>query len=142
MNIVEYKDDRHYETMCSWWEHYEWVPCPAKSLPRYGLVAEENGEVIAYIGAYAIDEQAMVFIEWAVANPKMPKDIRHEALDKLFHELCKVASDKGCSYAYSVTANKSWGSRLMTFGMTVAEQNATSYVMPLTNLQDISFISD
>jgi len=50
MQIVRYSQPKHYDLMLKLWKKRGWQPCPADSLPRYGLVAEEDdGKFIAYM---------------------------------------------------------------------------------------------
>lgn len=137
MRIVSFDKDRHYNDMCSWWEKHHWIPCPIDALPSVGLVAEnDEGVAVAYLGMYV---DTVGFVDWAIADTDNPE--RTEALSTLFDVLSQLARLKGIKYIYSFTKNGNWGNTLKSYGMSIAEQGASSYIMSLDN-NDTAFISD
>ncbi len=141
MNIVEFNIERHYPTLCRYWKAYGWIPCPMDALPKHGRVAENAvGHVIAFMAAY-IEDGTIAVVDWALADPNEPDDVKHLALQKLFAALVDLSRSHGCHYVYSFTKNKGWGRRMESYGMLVAEREATTYVMPLSNT-DTAFIRD
>lgn len=138
MNIATF-DNRHYPKMCEVWSSYGWEPCPLDALPRIGLVAEVSGEFVAYMGLYCSNDN-IGQIGWPLADKQRGE--RKKALEMLFSELCKIATRNKCNYIYSVASSKKWGSTLMSYGMSIAEKDMVSYVLPLGENKDIAFICE
>ena len=139
MNIVEFNKEKHYDRMCKLWEEYGWLPCPIDALPKHGRVAEDNGKFVAFLAIY-IEQGTIAVMDWALADRSY--DDTHTALQLLFDTLVKLAKDHGCHYIYSFTKNVRWGDRLESYGMLPAERGATSYIMPIGENKETTFIGD
>jgi len=141
MLIAEFNAERHYEQLCKMWESHEWFPCPIDAIPKTSYIAKRNGSIIAFMAMY-VDKGTIGVIDWAVANMEFCKDERDEALKILFEYLVKMAKSLGCNYIYSVTKNNKWGIKMKSYGMVLAENGASTYIMPIGNNTNIAFISD
>jgi len=141
MKILKYKKDRHYQTMSKLWESYGWMPCPQEAIPRASLVAEtDGGEFIAFLSMY-VEPGRIGFIDWALKDRKHDKALSDKALRELFSILVDVAKKSKCAFIYSMTKTKAWGDKLVSYGMQVAETEATTYILSLDGI-DTSFIRD
>lgn len=139
--MLRYSQARHYPAMIAAWRHYGWPPCPPGGLPRYGLVAEtDDGAFVAYLGMY-LDDGRMGFVDWALKDPASPRDESDRALRALFGCMVRHARESRCAFLYSMTKTVPWGKKLESYGMQVAEQNATTYIMALKGAET-AFISD
>lgn len=59
----------------------------------------------------------------------------------MFNMLVETARKSECAFIYSITKTKSWGEKLLSYGMMTAETGVTTYILSLTGM-DTSFISD
>jgi hypothetical protein len=140
MIIVPYQKQKHYETMCRLWDSYGWIPCPQEAIPRAALVAETSaGEFIAFLSMYIADKMAL--IDWALKDRRHDRKIGDEAIKTMFNMLVETARKSECAFIYSITKTKSWGEKLLSYGMMTAETGVTTYILSLTGM-DTSFISD
>lgn len=141
MKIVPYQKQKHYETMCRLWDRYGWLPCPQEAIPCAALVAETvDGEFIAFLAMY-IEPGKIGFIDWALKDRTHDKKISDEAIKMMFDMLVETAKNSKCAFIYSITKTKSWGEKLLSYGMMTAETGATTYILSL-NGTDVGFISD
>ena len=141
MTIVPYQKQKHYETMCRLWNNYGWMPCPQEAIPHAAFVAETcDGEFIAFLSMY-IEPGKIGFIDWALKDRSLPKEECDKAFRDMFTLLIDIAKKSKCAFIYSMTKTKSWGEKLLSYGMTTAETGATTYILSLNGL-DTSFISD
>lgn len=140
MRIAPYDAARHYPEMERIWRCYGWLPCPKRALPNRGLVAErDDGRFIAYLGMYAAG--GMGFIDWALRDPEIGREESDPAFAEMFRRLVEGARADGAAFIYSMTKTAAWGRKLESYGMLVAERDATTYILPLDG-GDTDFISD
>jgi hypothetical protein len=126
--------------MCRLWDSYGWIPCPQEAIPRAALVAETSaGEFIAFLSMYIADKMAL--IDWALKDRRHDRKIGDEAIKTMFNMLVETARKSECAFIYSITKTKSWGEKLLSYGMMTAETGATTYILSLTGM-DTRFISD
>lgn len=142
MNIIPYNKEQHYAALCECWRNYDSPPFPPEVLPAAGYVAEDDaGKLIAYIGIY-IEAGIMGYISSTISDRNVDRGIISDALAQLFQTVVNKANEAGCRFIYSETKNKSWADKLQSYGMLIAERDVTTFVLPLTNNTDVSFISD
>jgi hypothetical protein len=138
MIIREY-GEADYVHLSAAWQKHQWVPCPSAMLPDYGLVAYRGGTFLSYMGMYVT--KAGGFIDWAVRNPDADREEAMAGLDEIFSRLTAEAKKRGCRFVYSVTKNEAWKKRLLSYGMSIAEEGVTSFAMAFGG-EDLTFISD
>lgn len=138
MIIRKYRNT-DYAALSTAWGKHGWIPCPQNMLPDLGLVAYGGRTFLAYLGMYTSRRGG--FIDWAVRNPIADRDTAGTAIDTMFKMLVSDAKKRGCQFIYSVTKVESWKKRLVSYGMSAAEEGVTSFVMTLHG-EDTAFISD
>jgi len=134
-NYRPYSQERDYVTLTSIWSQYGWKPIPADFLP-VGIVAELDGTFIAAMFVY-IDTGTVAFVDFALADPSVPSNVRFTALLGCFERIKNRAIGCRCRYIYTVTAIKRYQNMLEFFGMKECESDMKSYILPLFD-QDVS----
>ncbi|HSW40417.1 MAG TPA: hypothetical protein VLL97_13090 [Acidobacteriota bacterium] len=144
MRISRFDRERDYPDMVNAWDAYDWTPAPPDVLPRMGFVARtsSDSQFLAYMGIY-LDEGGNVGMpEWTVANPDVECELTSKALENLFNVCKRTAQARGFLYLMSFTANKGWGRKLKSYGMTEGEKDCTTYVMGVEDDVKIDFMLD
>lgn len=134
-NYRPYNREKDYATLTSIWSQYGWKPIPADFLPA-GIVAELDGIFIAAMFVY-VDHGTVAFVDFALADPSVPSNVRFMALLGCFNWIKHYALECGCRYIYTVTAIKRYQNMLEFFGMKECESDMKSYILPLFD-QDVS----
>jgi len=94
MNVRTIKMETDYQMVCDWWMAHEWPPVPACTLPKNGLVVEEDGKPLAAGFLYGTDSD-LCSIEWIVSNPEAPILARGVAVKKLVKSLTELGQKMG-----------------------------------------------
>ena len=105
IRLEQYKPDKHYELLETWWRGYDWEPVPKDGLPPSGFVAYKEDQPLAAGFLYDTDSP-WALIEWIVGNPESKKQDRRDAVDKVMEGLIVIAELKGKKYIHSVTRHK------------------------------------
>lgn len=128
-----FSPEKHYQTICQWWEAQNWPKVPLEFLPSFGLVVY-HGETPAVAGWLYRTDSAICWIEWIVANPEVRGEPRTEAINLLLSSLKEKAKECGGKIIFTTANNGSLVQRLEKNGYIVTDKDATHLICNMEGL--------
>jgi len=97
MKTRDIKLDDDMLEICRWFKNRKWpAPVIENIGPNFGLVAEDNGELLACAWVY-ITGRSLAYVDWIATNPDLPKNLTNDALGLVVEDIkkmCDKASPK------------------------------------------------
>ena len=100
--------EEDYETICKWWELWNWPVIPKEMLPdkgKSGFIVEKNNIPIVS-GFLYLTNSTGALLEWIVSNPEYREDDRKEAIELLINNAEIVCKNMGITYIFSIGRSK------------------------------------
>lgn len=142
--FTRYVPADHYDEVVRIWKVRGWLPCPQEYLPDDGFVAVsvENNSIMAALFVYIVPGK-VGWVDWAVADPGVSRELRALLLPGLFR-LCEMtARNAGATFLYATTKVSRFAALLTDEGMQIAERETMTFCKPLLRTEeDMAFISD
>ena len=124
-----FDQEADYELVCQWWKEQNWPPAPKEFLHQ-GLMITLGSQPIA-AGFIFQTDSPMAILEWIIANPKVPFEVRGAALDALIEDLCFVAKKLGFSKVFTMTKHKRLIEREVEHGFLKTDEGVTHLIREL-----------
>jgi hypothetical protein len=107
--------------LVDWWSRQAWPAVPPEALPATGrIVADLQGRPICAGFMYRTDS-SIAWVEWTVADPETPAELRSEALDLLIGTLETEAKSQGFTLGFTGTSHKRLIARFQNHGWQVTD---------------------
>lgn len=81
----------HYPELVEWWKHHNHPVIALTSLSPLGLIAENNGKLVAVSFLYVMHGCDLGQIAWTTSNPKSGLKERHQAINECILSLYEIA---------------------------------------------------
>jgi hypothetical protein len=94
--ITDLKKD--YEVIKDFWPRHGWPMLPIGALTTMGLVAEEDGVILAACWVYTATNSSLAMMEWMVTNP----DVSPLRSGRAVYHLADFASEECKARGYAV----------------------------------------
>ena len=130
LTFERFEPEKHYASICGWWDAHKWPRIPLQSLPENGLVAVVDGEPLCAGWVYRTDSN-MAWMEWLVMSPKAPRPVRGYALDELIRALIALAMTLGAGVVFTSCRVPRLVNRLQDHGFQVTDSAMTNLVRVL-----------
>lgn len=124
--IRDYKDS-DYDTLVSWWKHYNWQAAPKDFLPETGLIAMSDEKPIAAVFIYKTNSKA-VLMEWLVSDPQADKTVRDMLVGDLLELVAHICTLEGFKYIYTCVKLPKLISRLEQHGFQKADEGMSNMI--------------
>ena len=142
MQIVRFDADKHYTSLTREWKRFGWNPGPPPEfLPKEGYVAMDGDKFIAALFAY-IEPGTIAYVSWPTGAYDTTEHERIEAFANLFTCIKTTAIMHRCKFIYGATAVGAYKKLMSSWGMIPTESSLFSYLLPLTENSDVSFLQD
>jgi hypothetical protein len=70
MELVEFKEEEHYEMLVGWWESHGWGGVDASVLKPIAYLVKHDDEFVLFGVLWPICETGVCLMEWIVSNPE------------------------------------------------------------------------
>jgi hypothetical protein len=133
IRVVKYSD---YEQLKEWWDFWKFPAPPISVLPKYdeelttGLMVVKDGVNICAGFLYETNS-ALCWLEFIVANPKVNKEERGIALDKLIQEFTIEAQTLGFGAIFASIKHPSLLNRYVKAGYEIGTINTNELIKTL-----------
>jgi hypothetical protein len=133
IRVVKYSD---YEQLKEWWNFWKFPAPPISVLPKYdeelttGLMVVKDGVNICAGFLYETNS-ALCWLEFIVANPKVDKEDRGIALDKLIQEFTIEAQSLGFGAIFASIKHPSLLNRYVKAGYEIGTTNTNELIKTL-----------
>lgn len=92
--IIREITDQDYQEVLRWFKGREWpIPPIPDAAPNYGLVADNDGQLIACAFIYTTS-RSMIFMDWLGLNPDVSFDVAKLGIDQIMdylQNMCALA---------------------------------------------------
>jgi len=123
MQIMKFDKDKHYDTICSWWEKHQWPKIPLTMLPQTGYIVDDLCAGFLYQ-----TDSNIAWLEFIISNPESTKDDRSKALDILIDRLSEDARGMGFTMIFSSINHSNLINKYEKNGFNIADKNMTNMV--------------
>ena len=92
IQLIQYKEEEHYEMLKAWWDHHGWEGVHPQMLNPIAYFAEFKGKLTCFAVLWTVEEAGVAIMEWIVSNPESKPIEVYKALNQLtsfYEELCK-----------------------------------------------------
>ncbi len=119
--------DSDWETLCEWWNKWDWPVLPKEFLPDNGtgglMVYKQNTLIVAGFIYYTNSKGAL--LEWIVSNPKYRDSDRKQAIELLINSAEEVCKANGIKYMFSIGRTKPLIETHRKLGWTIDKSSST-----------------
>lgn len=129
-----FRPDDHYEEICQWWRAQDWPVIPLNHLPQIGFLIFSDEEPAAAGWIYQTDSAFCLF-EWIVANPKVRRERRAEALEALIEAGKSAAKEMGFGVIFISARSQPLISRLKRHGFGSEDANMTNLIFSFQGVE-------
>lgn len=128
MEIRKFDPQSDYLKVSAWWEKQGWPSIPLEMLPKTGFIMEDAEGGLCAGWLYKTDSK-FAWLEWIVANPARPFELRGRALDVLMLRLVETARSSGFKAVFSSINNERLINRYKKHGFKETEKSMTNMIM-------------
>lgn len=127
-------EEQDYETICEFWNFWNFSPIPRNCLPNNGLgglkMTDDQGTIIC-AGFLFETNSGIAWIDFIVANPSIKdKKVRYDAQIELISLLTVEAEEKGFSAVFASISNPHLIKKYVEVGYTPTP-NTTELIIKL-----------
>lgn len=123
-----------YTEISKWWEAQGFPVVPPAALPSTGYMVSNYQGLGIYAGFLYVPKEGNIgWLEWIVANPEAPKNLRSPAFSELVEHITQLAKAIGLNMLFT-SADKSKVSfieRLKTTGFIDGQETVTHLIKML-----------
>lgn len=130
MILHQYNPDYHNGFIQKWWESRQDIDFPVGLLPDIGKVMYDEEHPVAAAFLYTTNSK-IAWVGWPISDPESDKDIRDEALDRIFRNLHDLAKQKKHTMIWSTSGIPSLQERLERLGYIVGDKGINQYFKEL-----------
>lgn len=118
MRFIDLETD--YNTLSSWWKHYNFPVIPKDSLSKNGFIIDNTCAGFIYC-----TDSNIAWLEFIVANPSISRDQRQNGLIDLISGLTGLAKELGYSHVFTSTNHPNLEKLLVETGYTLQDRNVS-----------------
>lgn len=120
-----------FEDMKEWFKFFKWDCPPLECLPDTTYILVEENIKIGAVSLYHCVSGNIGFTEWFIVNPKAPRHLRKNFIDKLLTHVFNQARERKLKFLLCTTKNKNLARNLINNGYLETDQNITNFIKSL-----------
>lgn len=127
LTFSKFTTKEEHDRIALWWESQRWPTVALSHLPPVGWGVRRDGTLVCACWLY-LTGTVFCHLEWVVADPKLRRQERTDALNMMIEGTLGAARAAGCESVFTSTRHATLISRLERQGFQQTDKNMTNLI--------------